>query len=101
MKVILTDRAVTDLERLQAFMAGKNPQAAARISDEILDALESLAEMPLRWPLLDPERDQEIRKQLIEAGSGYIAAFDLPKNEKGQVTLVRVLAVRSAREAGF
>lgn len=101
MKLVITKRAETDLKRLHAFIADKNPPAAARIHDEILDALESLLEMPLRCPLADPDGRSDIRHMVIDAGSGYVAAFRVIPDTKGQSATVRVLAIRASAEAGL
>lgn len=103
MKVILTDHAMADLDRLHDFIAGDlaNQAAAGRIVGEILDALESLADMPQRFPLLDPEHCTTIHRMVIDAGSGYVATFDRRKNARGEEAEVHVLVIRAAREAGF
>lgn len=101
MKLVLTRRAITDLERLHAFNAEKNPAAAARINDEVIDALESLLEFPLRYPAVDPEVSPQVRRMAIDTGMGYVAVFRVILNAAGEPAAVRILAIRSAREAGF
>lgn len=101
MKLIFTRRAITDLERLHAFNAGQNSVAAARINDEVVDALESLAEFPLRYPAFEPDGSPQIRRMAIDAGIGYVAVFRVITDSAGEPVAVRILTIRSAREAGF
>jgi len=46
-KLRFTNKALEDLERLHAFVAEKNPAAAARIREQLLATFQTLLEQPL------------------------------------------------------
>ena len=46
MKISFTPEAVVDLSRLRAFIASKNPIAAQRIANELLQGIEKLKTFP-------------------------------------------------------
>ena len=46
MRIRYTVEAISDLERLRAFVEIKNPHAARRIAAELLDGIENLASFP-------------------------------------------------------
>jgi len=46
MKIRYTTEAISDLEKLRAFVEPKNPHAARRIAAELLDGIENLAVFP-------------------------------------------------------
>jgi len=47
MKLQFTAKALEDLERLHEFVAEKNPAAAERIRNQLLDTFQTLLEQPL------------------------------------------------------
>jgi len=48
--VIVSERAKRMLEQHMRFLAEKNEEAARRITQDLLDAARSLADMPQRYP---------------------------------------------------
>ncbi|HLD65203.1 MAG TPA: type II toxin-antitoxin system RelE/ParE family toxin [Pseudomonas sp.] len=46
MKLVYSEQAVADLVRLRAFIAEKNPQAAARMASELISRIEHLCLFP-------------------------------------------------------
>ena len=46
MKIKYAKEAVSDLIRLRAFIEAKNPEAAARISRELLNGIKNLSQFP-------------------------------------------------------
>ena len=46
MKLVYSEEAVADLVRLRAFIAEKNPQAAARVASELISRIENLCLFP-------------------------------------------------------
>lgn len=46
MKLSFTVKALEDLERLHAFVAEKNPAAAERIRNQLLETFQTLLEQP-------------------------------------------------------
>lgn len=93
-QVKLTTRAEGDLERLFDFLAEKDPVAGRRAVESILDAIDVLQ----RHPLIGRPAEDGLNELVISRGkSGYVALYRyLPEQD-----LVRVLAVRHQREAGF
>jgi plasmid stabilization system protein ParE len=86
--------AISSLDRLHRFLAEKNPDAAARAINTIVDRLASLEDFPRLGPV-DPDRP-DFRQLFIPFGAaGYVARYRVSGNT------VIVLAVRHVREAGF
>ena len=54
-KVIVSDRARQMLAGHVRFLAQKNPTAARKIKNDLLDAIRSLQQMPQRFPFLESE----------------------------------------------
>ena len=85
-------RALTDVERLHAFLAEKNEAAAARAVNEIRAALRTLEQFPASGRPV--ENDQ--REWIIPFGTGsYIMRYRVDGDR------VTVLRVRHSREAGL
>lgn len=93
-QVTLQGGAVADLERIADFLAAHDPALAPASIDVIHDALRVLA----RHPLIGRPVEQGLRELVISQGrSGYVALYRYAETED----LVRVLAIRHQREAGF
>jgi|SRR5882672_7083406 len=93
-QVVFSRNAASNLERLHRFLAEKNPDAAARAVNVIVDGLASLARFPLLGPA-DPDRP-DARQLFIRFGAaGYVARHRVLDDT------VIVLAVRHMREAGY
>ncbi|WP_426227723.1 type II toxin-antitoxin system RelE/ParE family toxin [Pararhizobium sp. DWP3-4] len=93
--VIFAPAAIRDLQRLREFLRTKNPQAARRAGEAILQSIRILGLQPrLGRPVEDlPE---EFRELLIDFGdSGYVARYRFSEDA------VTILAVRHQREVGF
>lgn len=91
-QVIVTERALSDLDRLFDFlMEAGAPEAARRAKDRIMDGLRLLE----RHPEIGRPAPAGLRELVISFGqSGYVAVYrHRPKEE-----LVLVLAVRHQRE---
>ena len=56
-KVVLTSRAERDLFAAVTFLAEKNPAAAQRAGNSLLDAAESLRLLPFRGPMMKNRTD--------------------------------------------
>ncbi|WP_425339166.1 type II toxin-antitoxin system RelE/ParE family toxin [Azorhizobium doebereinerae] len=83
------------MQRLRAFLATKNPDAARRAGAAILGGLRLLASHPRLGRPVD-DLPEQYRDWLIEFGdSGYLARYRL---DAGRVT---ILAIRHLKEAGF
>ena len=90
-----TPRALTDLDRLHRFLAGKNPAAARQAVHAIRQGARTLAAHPAAGrPAGD--MDPEFREWWIPfGGSGYLVLYRLDGPR------VVILAVRHGRELGF
>ncbi|MBI2738782.1 MAG: type II toxin-antitoxin system RelE/ParE family toxin [Rhodospirillales bacterium] len=92
-RVVYSRNAASNIERLHRFLA-KNPDAAARAANAILDGLATLARFPRLGPV-DPDRP-DTRQFFIRFGAaGYVARYRVLDDT------VIVLAIRHMREAGY
>jgi plasmid stabilization system protein ParE len=93
-QVVFSRNAASNLERLHRFLAEKNPDAAARAVNAIVDRLRSLARFPLGGPV-DPDRP-DARQLFIRFGAaGYVVRYRVLDDT------VTVLAIRHMREVGY
>ena len=93
-RVVVTERAFADLERLFEFIATDDPQRARVQVLIVRRAFELLADHPLLGRMAEDGR----RELVLSRGRyGYIAKYRwLPVDE-----VVLILAVRHQREAGY
>jgi plasmid stabilization system protein ParE len=92
--VEVTERALTDLERLFDFIAEEDPVRARKQVLSVRRAFELLAE----HPLLGREAEEGRRELILSRGRyGYIAKYRWIPAEDA----VLILAVRHQREAGY
>jgi Plasmid stabilization system protein len=95
-RLIFASAAQRDLVRLREFLRPKNPIAARRAAQAIIDAMQMLEQQPQIGRLVENLPD-EYREWLIEFGdSGYVARYRYDGGD-----LVVVLAIRHQKEAGF
>jgi plasmid stabilization system protein ParE len=93
-QVRLAQRTQADLERLFGFLAAHEPRHAAEAIGAILEAIAILQ----RHPLIGRAAEGELRELVISRGrSGYVALY----RYLARRDLVRVLAIRHQREAGY
>ena len=94
-RLIWTSRALRDVDRLDRFLRGKNPDAARRALLAIYDAVAMLAHHPeIGRRVVDME--PEFREWLAPFGdSGYVALYRYDGRE------AVILALRHARELGY
>ena len=93
-QVVYSRNATSNIERLQRFLAEKNPAAAARAVNAILDRLDILARFPRLGPV---DQDRPDMRQLFikfEAAC-YVARYSVLGDT------VTVLAIRHMREADY
>lgn len=96
-RVRLTIEALDDLKRLQAFLIGKDPVAAARAVDAIERSFELLEYSPFSCRKAWPGDRPLLRELVIPFGTaGYVALFEI--DGPGHVT---ILAVRHQREEDY
>lgn len=72
MIVILSDRAVADLEEIADWIAADNPRRAASFVEELVATCRSLAERPRRFPLVTEIDDRPIHKRVWR---GYVILY--------------------------
>ena len=93
-KLIYSDRALADLERLSDFLLAADALAAAETVDLIAEAVGLLS----RHPLIGRPVEWGLRELVISRGrTGYVALYSVEDEHNA----VLVLAIRHQREAGF
>lgn len=94
-QVIFSSAAIRDLQRLREFLQPKNPAAASRAAQAIIQGVQALGKLPHIGRPIDDLPD-EYRDWLIDFGdSGYVARYRI---DDGAVV---VLAIRHQKEVGF
>ena len=93
-KLIYSDRALADLERLSDFLLAADALAAAETVDLIAEAVGLLS----RHPLIGRPVEWGLRELVISRGrTGYVALYSVEDEHHA----VLVLTIRHQREAGF
>ena len=93
-RVLLSARAVADLERLVEFLEPNAPEAAAELEELLLSALRVLR----RHPLVGRSVSPPLRELVISYGkTGYLALYVFDARRRRVV----VHAIRHQREAGY
>lgn len=89
MSLQFTERALGDLARLKAFIAERDPAAAERVTEKLLESLRALAEQPFAGRSLE---DMPVRQWV--AGD-YVARYVVRRD--GGVVVVRIWHGRETR----
>jgi addiction module RelE/StbE family toxin len=93
-KLIYSERALADLERLTDFLIESNPLAAA----DTVGLIEEAVTLLRRHPLIGRPVEHALRELVISRGrTGYVALYSY---EEG-LDAVLILAIRHQREAGY
>ncbi|HEY0587685.1 MAG TPA: type II toxin-antitoxin system RelE/ParE family toxin [Pseudoduganella sp.] len=93
-RVIYSEAALSDLERISAFLAAESEDAATMALDLIDEAIGMLA----RHPLVGRPAEMPLRELVISQGrTGFVALYSFEPMQD----VALVLAVRHQREAGF
>ena len=95
-RVVITEGAVEGLERCRLFLAEKNPEAAVRAGQAIVQQFALLGTEPeIGRPFDD---SPELRELIVPFGdSGYVALY----HHEVKSDSVYVLAFRHQKEAGY
>ncbi|MDG1418097.1 MAG: type II toxin-antitoxin system RelE/ParE family toxin [Maricaulis sp.] len=94
MRLILSDPALADLERLRRFLTDKNPEASRRAAAVIMQAFETLKEFPKRGT---PSRRSGLRELVIPFGqAAYIVRYALDE-AMSELIILRVWHGREER----
>lgn len=93
-KLIYSERAFADLERLTDFLIETDPSAAA----ETVGLIEEAVGLLRRHPLIGRPVEYGLRELIISRGrTGYVALYGFEEDRDA----VLVLAIRHQREAGY
>ncbi|WP_309684185.1 type II toxin-antitoxin system RelE/ParE family toxin [Polaromonas sp.] len=93
-RLLISDGAAADLERLCDFLLESLPEEAVRTADIILDALEILK----NHPAIGRPVSQGLKELVISRGrTGYLALYLYDED----ADMVAVLALRHQREVGY
>lgn len=93
-RLIYSERAFADLERLTDFLMESDPTAAAETVDLIAEAISILK----RHPMVGRPVDNGIRELIISRGrTGYVALYSF----EAEHDAVLILGIRHQREAGY
>jgi addiction module RelE/StbE family toxin len=96
-RLIYSDRALCDLERLADFFIDQNPPIP-QMALEILELIEEAVSILKRHPLMGRPVKSGLRELVISRGrTGYLAlySFETPQNA------ILILGIRHQREAGY
>jgi plasmid stabilization system protein ParE len=93
-KVIYSDEAFADFERITGFLSESSPEAAAQALGSIGGAVDILE----AHPFIGRRVDDDIRELVISRGAaGYVALYLFDPS----YDVVRILRIRHQREAGY
>ena len=92
-RLIYSEQAVADLERLTDFLLEIDPLAAA----ETVGLIEEAVAVLERHPLIGRPVEDELRELVISRGrTGYVALYSFEADQDA----ILILAIRHQREAG-
>jgi toxin ParE1/3/4 len=95
MKLIVSQAAIADLARLQAFLAGKDRAASDRAVAALIAAIESLDTFPERGR---PCGTLNFRELIVPFGrSGYVLRYAYSA-AKDEIVVIRIWHGREARD---
>jgi len=93
-RLIYSERALADLERLTEFLAENEPDAALETVDLVSEAVQVLE----NHPLIGRPAEDGLRELVISRGrSGYLSLY----SHEEQADVVLILAIRHQRETGY
>ena len=93
-RLIFSQTALADLEKLTDFLIETDPSAAAETVDLIQEATSILK----RHPLIGRLVESDLRELIISRGkTGYVALYSYVADQDA----VLILAIRHQREAGY
>lgn len=93
-RLIYSERALADLERLTDFLIKTDSPAALETVALIEEAVNLLG----RHPLIGRPAEHDLRELLISRGrTGYVALYSLEEKQDA----ILILAIRHQREAGY
>lgn len=75
MRLIYSRKAVADLVRLRAFIAEKDPSAAARIAEKLIARIDNLCLFPHMGRSIGPEPQSDVLREM--AFGNYIVRYSV------------------------
>ena len=85
MKIVVSARAVADLERLREFLAPKNAEASQDAVDALISSIAGLSSFPERYPAID---QRGTRSMFVRFGKdGYIVYYNVSQTRQTVVVL--------------
>ena len=90
-----SDRAIADLDRLEAFLFAKSPQAADAAVDAIFAATEELRDFPLIGRALSDDVSEYRELSVPYSNSGYVILY------RWADTVVEIQAIKHMREVSY
>ena len=95
MKLIVSSEAAADLDRLRAFLADKNPDAAQRAATSLIQAIQSLDMFPDRGR---PTGIDDVRELIVPFGnSAYVLRY-VHLADTDEIVVLRIWHGREQRE---
>ncbi|MCL2797007.1 MAG: type II toxin-antitoxin system RelE/ParE family toxin [Firmicutes bacterium] len=87
-EVNVAKSAIKDLERIVAYIAADNPDAADKMHDRIIEAIVSLSDYPYKGSILRSKgiKAENCRKLVVD---NYIAIYRVPE-ENSEVHVIRI-----------
>ena len=93
-RLIYSDRALDDLDRLNDFLIASDP----RLAQETIGLIEEAILVLQRHPLIGRLAESDLRELIISRGrSGYAALYSFEADQDA----VFILSIRHQREAGL
>jgi toxin ParE1/3/4 len=93
-RIALSPEAMADLERLREFLVEKDPRAAARASETLVEAIDSLMQFPERGRVSPLPNHREM---VVTFGkSAYVVRY-MVRAESQTVSIVRIWHGREER----
>lgn len=90
MRLIYTDKALSDIDFIGEFIRQDNPQRARSFVAEIFGICRDIPAFPLAYPLLEAHRERQIRKRVHD---NYVIIYRVRKDS---VLILHVL--RASRD---
>lgn len=95
MNLIVSPDAAVDLDRLRAFLADKNPDAAQRAAVSLIQAIQSLDTFPDRGR---PTGTEDVRELIVPFGSSAYVVRYAHLAAEGEVIILRIWHGREQRD---
>ncbi len=93
-RLIYSETALGDFERLTDFLLETNPQIAV----ETVDLIEEAVDVLRNHPLIGRPVEAGLRELIVSRGrTGYVVLYDFPATNDA----VLLLSIRHQREAGY